>query len=153
MKTSHKIIVAIGAVLFFCIIGVVIAVNAGNEPRHITLNEFDFKLLKPHYVKKIVEVNNEYAEVYLKDSALRLPQFRELGNSPDSKYVIKNTDEQTLINNINSAKKKFNINEDILMEAENRGEAKSFIAFFILPFILIGAFITGIVLLIVWLSK
>src|SRR6056297_4130660 len=52
--------------------------NLGGNPKETSWQEFQRTMLQNQDVKKIVVVNKEKAEVYLKDEALNKPEYQEL---------------------------------------------------------------------------
>ncbi len=54
--------------------------NLGGSPKETTWQEFQRTMLQNQDVEKIVVINKEKAEVYLKDEALQNPEYEELFN-------------------------------------------------------------------------
>ncbi|MEF8811455.1 MAG: ATP-dependent metallopeptidase FtsH/Yme1/Tma family protein, partial [Bacteroidales bacterium] len=54
--------------------------NLGGSPKETTWQEFQRTMLKNQDVERIVVINKEKAEVYLKDEALNKPEYDELFN-------------------------------------------------------------------------
>jgi AFG3 family protein len=94
--------------------------------QEISFPYFVENILTPHYVSRIVVVNNDIAEIYLKPEALSLPQFKTfnehgLGTSGGSaQYKIKILSGDSFQQNLSDAQKSFADNQKIYPEKASR---------------------------------
>ncbi|HXB12158.1 MAG TPA: ATP-dependent zinc metalloprotease FtsH, partial [Bacteroidia bacterium] len=94
--------------------------------QEISFPYFVENVLTPHYVARIVVVNNDIAEIYLKPEALSLPQFKTfnehgLGTSGGSaQYKIKILSGDSFQQNLSDAQKSFADNQKIYPEKASR---------------------------------
>ena len=102
--------------------------NFNGTTKPITFDEFSRKILKTHSASKIVIVNNEMVEIYLKDSAFLRPEFKALQRT-GPQYVIKNQSEQTFSTQLTDAQKTFPDNEKVYPEIEQRGDWTNWIQY------------------------
>jgi cell division protease FtsH len=96
--------------------------------QEVTFPYFVDSLLTPHYVGRIVVVNNEEAEVYLKQEALNMPKFKAfsekgLGSSSSGpQYKIKIFSGDRFNQQLDEAQKNFPQDQRIETEKANRLE-------------------------------
>ncbi len=91
--------------------------NMNTTVKQTSFTDFQNNILKTKCVSKVVIVNNEFAEIYLKDSAFTLQQFKALPHT-GPQFVIRDQSEQTFINNLS----KVYPNNDINIETTTRGD-------------------------------
>jgi len=113
--------------IFFVFIVAINFYNFGGEDRQISFPDFEETMLKPHHVERIVIVNDEYAEVYIKKDSLKLPQYEKVYRKPFSNainlgphYHIKVASTESFISSLNEAQKNFNPIEKIYPEKDTR---------------------------------
>lgn len=101
--------------------------NFGEEPQQITFPEFEVNMLKKHHVERIVIVNEEKAEIFLKKDSLKLHQYdkvnkKKLGSSANSgpHYFVKIASIESFVANLNEAQKDFPVSEKMYPEKETR---------------------------------
>lgn len=96
--------------------------NMNTSVKQISFSEFSNGVLKSHCVAKVVIVNDEFAEIYLKDSAFTLKDYKALPRT-GPQFAIRDQSEQTFINNLN----KVYPNNDISIEKTTRGDWSNWI--------------------------
>ncbi|MDE3182461.1 MAG: ATP-dependent zinc metalloprotease FtsH [Bacteroidota bacterium] len=136
--------VYIAALLFIWIVPLI---NNANKEQEITFQQFQNNILTRNAVEKIVIVNNEKAEIYIKkemqnDSVLRkvfnLPKENNLVQGPQF-YIIIGSPE-TFERKLDEAEKNFSANNMIPVSYQKRTNWIWGIVGWVLPFILIFAF-------------
>lgn len=96
--------------------------------KEVNYNYFKDSLLAKHYVSRIVIVNNDVAEVYLKPEALSLPQFKEfnqknlVGVSNSPQFTVKVVSGETFVEELNQDQKDFADNDKIYPGKASRYE-------------------------------
>ena len=101
--------------------------NFGGEVKQISFPEFEESILKAHHVERIVIVNEENAEIYIKKDSLKLPQYGKIYRKPFSNavnlgphYYIKVASTEDFLSNLNEAQKDFPSSEKIYPEKDTR---------------------------------
>jgi len=113
------------------LVGFIVAEVVGNM--NITTHDTDYasfkdQMLMPHYVSKILIVNNDEADVYLTQEALKLPQFKEVANNPGPQYDIKILSGESFMQMLGDAQKDFPDNEKIYPQKDNRTDWGNYIS-------------------------
>ncbi|HSN07429.1 MAG TPA: ATP-dependent zinc metalloprotease FtsH, partial [Hanamia sp.] len=136
--------VYIAALLFIWIVPLI---NNANKEQEITWQQFQNNILSRNAVEKIVIVNNEKAEIYIKkemqnDSVLRkvfnLPKGNNLVQGPQF-YIIIGSPE-TFERKLDESEKKFSANDQVPVSYQKSTNWFWGIVGWVLPFILIFAF-------------
>jgi AFG3 family protein len=110
------------------VVGLILIEVLGNinwSEKEINFQYFKENLLATHYVSRIVVVNNDAAEIYLKPEALSLPQFKEFsqkgaaaGSGPQ--YYVKIMSGDNFASNLNEAQKDYPDTDKIYPEKASR---------------------------------
>jgi hypothetical protein len=158
MKTKHKVSIGIvAAFLLFIFARAFNGCDNSDAPKEITFEYFADKLLAQHYISKVLIVNNDHAEIYLTEEALKMPEFKESYRTPGPNFIIKIVSMDSFMQMLTDAQKNFNDNDKVYPEIVTRAEFARFFLSWIAPFIVItivvGIFITLVVLLIIRLTK
>ncbi len=64
--------------IFFSLVVILVSLGGLASPRKITWKEFESNLLKKKVVERISVVNNEVAEIFLKQEAANIPEFKDV---------------------------------------------------------------------------
>ncbi len=91
--------------------------NVNVSVKQISINYFEDNILKTHCVAKAVIVNDDFAEIYLKDTAFNLPQFKGFPKV-GPQFAIPNQKYDAFRTNIDQAFPHNGIN----VETTNRGD-------------------------------
>jgi cell division protease FtsH len=126
------------------IVGLILIEVLGNinwSEKEINFPYFKDNLLANHYVARIVVVNNDAAEIYLKPEALSLPQFKEfnqksMGGATGPQYFIKILSGDSFMQNLNEAQKDFPDTDKIYPEKASRYEWGDILTY-VLPILLL----------------
>ncbi|HTB06614.1 MAG TPA: ATP-dependent zinc metalloprotease FtsH [Bacteroidia bacterium] len=94
--------------------------NVNWSEKEMKFQDFVPTVLAPHYVARIVIVNNDVAEVYLKPDALNLPQFKEFAKGTGPQYFIKVLSGDSFMQMLNDAEKNFPDADKIYPEKASR---------------------------------
>ena len=96
--------------------------------QEISFPSFVEKALAPKYVSKIVIVNNDEADIYLKPDALKLPQFKDVARNPAGPhYSIKIISGDSFVQMLNDAQKTYADDEKIYPEKDTRTDWSGYI--------------------------
>ncbi len=68
-------------IIALVLIGSMLFPSLGNQPVEITRNRFETEMLRSHDVEKVVVVNSEKAEVYIKEDRLNDSKYSDAGKS------------------------------------------------------------------------
>ena len=116
-------------------------------PKEITWQEFERDMLLQQAVEKVVVINNETAEVYLKSSAQNIPQFKEVlqpGNSketmPGPHFIFNLGSVDSFERKLEAAEAKFPESEKIIVRYEKRDNLFWGFIGWIMPFFLLFMF-------------
>ncbi|HTB31249.1 MAG TPA: ATP-dependent zinc metalloprotease FtsH [Bacteroidia bacterium] len=102
--------------------------NMNMNVQEISFPSFVEKALAPRLVSKIVIVNNDVAEVYLKPQALTLPQFKDVAHTQTGpQYDIKIISGDSFMQMLNDAQKTYPDNEKIYPEKDTRTDWTGYI--------------------------
>src|SRR5581483_3183498 len=109
------------------VVGLILIEVIGNinwSEKEIAFPYFKENLLAPHYVSRVVVVNNDVAEIYLKPEALSLPQFNkefgQKGTANGPQYYIKILSGDSFMSNLNEAQKDYPDTEKIYPEKASK---------------------------------
>lgn len=94
--------------------------NVNWSEKEIKFPDFVQNVLAPHYAARIVIVNNDIAEVYLKPDALNLPQFKEFAKGTGPHYFIKVLSGDSFMAMLNDAEKNYPDADKIYPEKASR---------------------------------
>ncbi|WP_159950711.1 ATP-dependent zinc metalloprotease FtsH [Polaribacter septentrionalilitoris] len=108
--------------IFLVIIAVQFLGSGDLASKNISKNEFN-EILKENDVKKIVVVNNNLAQIFIKDEALNKDRYKKLVNSTfysrgSSLFEYDFGDLQNFENNIEKARKEKDLNFDLKYESK-----------------------------------
>lgn len=131
-----------GIVILALIITQVISWSGG--PKQITPQEFERTMLKDHDVERIVVVNKDFAEVYIKKDRLTQDKYKDVnkktfGNENGPQYAFKIGSVETFNKDLKDAQTRYNYTEDdkINIEYQDRENIWRELLGWILPFGLI----------------
>lgn len=122
----------------FIIAGVIGNINISTQEE--TFPWFVDNVLTPHYVSKILIVNNDEADIYLTKDALKLPQFKDVSNNPGPQYDIKIISGESFMQMLTDAQKNFPDNEKIYPEKSNQTDWSNILSWILLPALMIIVF-------------
>ena len=110
------VLAAIAGIQFF---------NMGGKKEETTYPVFQEDMLKKHHVEKVVVVNGDEVEVYIKKDSLDLPQYQKIKKSFTSSasgphYSFKIISVESFVNSINEAQKDVPEGERVYPEKETR---------------------------------
>jgi len=118
------------------------------EVKKITMGKFQEEMLKKKHVEKIVVVNGEEAEIFIKKDSLALAQYEGVrlksvggGPNPGPHYQIKIVDVPSFVQSVKEAQKDFPIQDQIYPEKDTRTNWFEPISTFLIP---------TIILIIIW---
>jgi AFG3 family protein len=94
--------------------------NVNWSEKEIKFPDFVQNVLAPHYAARIVIVNNDIAEIYLKPDALNLPQFKEFTKGTGPHYFIKVLSGDSFMAMLNDAEKNYPDADKIYPEKASR---------------------------------
>jgi AFG3 family protein len=122
-------------------------VSNGSQPEKIDWQTFKNEILLKHEVKKIVIVNQKYAEIYVKKDALDLPKHANIRNkgfalaNQGPHYILEIPSVESFLKKLDEAQKDFLEEDKIYPGREDR---RSFGELF-------GWLIPAIILVVIWL--
>ncbi|MBI2270115.1 MAG: ATP-dependent metallopeptidase FtsH/Yme1/Tma family protein, partial [Bacteroidetes bacterium] len=118
------------------------------EIKKITMGKFQEEMLKKKHVEKIVVVNGEEAEIFIKKDSLALAQYEGVrlksvggGPNPGPHYQIKIVDVPSFVQSVKEAQKDFPVQDQIYPEKDTRTNWFEPISTFLIP---------TIILIIIW---
>jgi cell division protease FtsH len=139
-NTSIWIFAAIG-------VGLIIMqfVSMGDNTKEIDQNRFENKMLLTHDVAKLVVVNEKRADIYIKESSLKNPEFKDikksnstnLFNSKEADYYFTIGSLENFENRMEDLQKDFIPEERIAISFEKRVDYTGEILSWILPLVIL----------------
>jgi cell division protease FtsH len=128
----------------FAIVAIVLIgmdfMNLGGNPTKINRQRFESEMLASKDVEKIVVVNRENVEVFIKSEALQKTEYNDAAKSSVAKnanYVFKIGDVQVFENQLTVAQENFTKEERITTDYETKQNYMSQILAWVIPFGLI----------------
>lgn len=124
----------------FLVAEVFSGINIGAQEK--SFSWFKDNLLTPHYVSRIVIVNNEEADIYLTKDALNLPQFKDVAHSSPAgpQYDIKINSGESFTEELNEAQKDFPEQQKIYPDSESHSDWTNLLSWIFLPALMIIVF-------------
>lgn len=120
--------------------------NTASSGKEITWQQFERDILSRKAVEKIIVVNNEKAEVYIKQELVNDPVFKEVfkrtigkGLNPGPHYSFNIGSVESFERKLDESQKNFSLNEKINVSYTNKKNWFWNIIGWVLPFILIFA--------------
>ncbi|MCC6690589.1 MAG: ATP-dependent zinc metalloprotease FtsH [Bacteroidia bacterium] len=114
------------------------------EVKKIAMGKFQEDMLKKKQVERIVVVNGEIAEIYIKKDSLALPQYEAVrtrsvggGINPGPHYEIKIVSVESFVQAVKEAQKDFPAQEQIYPEKDTRTNWFEPLSTFIIPMVII----------------
>jgi ATP-dependent metalloprotease FtsH len=102
--------------------------NMNINVQEMSYQSFVEKVLAPRLVSKIVIVNNDVAEIYLKPNALAMPQFKDVAqNKTGPQYDIKVISGDSFMQMLNDSQKTYPDTDKIYPEKDTRTDWTSYI--------------------------
>ncbi len=106
--------------------------TVNTNTQEISFPSFVEKALSPRYVSKIVIVNNDEADIYLKPDALKLPQFKDVARNPGGpQFNVKIISGDSFMQMLNDAQKTYPDNEKIYPEKDTRTDWTGYIQYLV----------------------
>ena len=106
--------------------------TVNTNTQEISFPAFVEKALAPKYVAKIVIVNNDEADIYLKPDALKLPQFKDVARSQGGpQFNVKIISGDSFMQMLNDAQKTYPDNEKIYPEKDTRTDWTGYIQYLV----------------------
>ncbi len=116
--------------IYVAIIAVLIILqlfNSTGEVKKTTMGKFQEEMLKKKHVEKIVVVNDEAAEIYIKKAFLELPQYDDVrikpiggGANPGPHYRVKIVSVESFVQAVKEGQKDLPIQDQIYPEKDTR---------------------------------
>lgn len=123
--------------------------NKSVKPVEITYSRFEQKMLRQHHVEKLIVVNKERVEIYLKKDKLNLPEYNDAvktqknnitAQGPQYYFTIGSID--VFENNLNNAMEEFTDSQKIAVTYEKReNHLENILSWLLFPLLLIGVWI------------
>ncbi len=123
--------------------------NKSVKPVEITYSRFEQKMLRQHHVEKLIVVNKERVEIYLKKDKLNLPEYNDAvktqknnitSQGPQYYFTIGSID--VFENNLNNAMEEFTDSQKIAVTYEKReNHLENILSWLLFPLLLIGVWI------------
>lgn len=115
--------------------------NTGTGPKEISYLEFEQNMLSEHDVERIVVVNKEIAEIYIKKEKLNEDKYHDVASdtllgASNPQYLIKIGSLENFENKLDRAQENFAVGEKVELTYESRTDWTEIFAW-ILPFALI----------------
>jgi AFG3 family protein len=101
--------------------------NMNVNVQDLSFPSFVEKIMTPGYVQKIVIVNNDEADIYLKPTALTLPQFKDVSHNPGPQYDVKIISGDSFMQMLSDAQKNTPDSEKIYPEKDTRTDWGNYI--------------------------
>jgi len=124
--------------------------NFGSKPVEITWNRFEQKMLIPHDVQKIVVINRETAEIYIKTDRLSQPEYDDLKKQRSSslsasvspQYYFTIGSVEGFEKKLDEAMTKFDQKDQVPVSYEKReNHLENILNWLLFPLILIGVWL------------
>ncbi|MCB0397063.1 MAG: ATP-dependent zinc metalloprotease FtsH [Flavobacteriales bacterium] len=135
-------------IVIFLIIAAINVFTWGNEVKDVSYTKFEQELLKEHHVEKIVVVNDEFAEIYIKKASLEAnpDKFKDVTKRSNAifdnsgpQYTLKIGSADHLQKRLDEIQKDFKPEDKINLEFDTRRDVLSSWLGYLLPFIILIA--------------
>ena len=107
-----------GAILLFFM--TIFFFNPTSDTKEISTLEFEQQILGTGDVEKIIVVNKETAEIYIKPDRLSTEQYKNITNKTGPQYIIKIGSIESSENKLEKAQENISLNERVGVQYEDR---------------------------------